>query len=571
MTRYLFLFLTILSLQVVDTKAQTPQSFNYQAVAYDSNNNTLSDATISIRAGIVANSPTGEEIYTETHIAITDNFGLFEVNIGQGTVTDGTFQEIDWGFAAHYLRIAIDEDAGTNFTSIGTAQLLTVPYALYANGIANSQAGITGPPGIEGPTGPAGPDGAFGPTGPGGETGPVGFAGPTGPSGPSGLTGEPGPPGETIVLLNNVPALHCWDQNENFEADEQEDINEDGVWNTLDCIFRGEQGPSGQEGPQGINGPPGFAGDQGPPGPSGVNGPMGPAGPAGPQGPQGSPFADLSGQAAIHCWDLNGDQLAQEAEDQNNDGFWNRLDCRGPQGPAGSVGPSGYLGSVGPQGPQGDPGLIGPTGQLGPQGIAGLPGNPGPKGDDALGYWQQLENNNITYTGGTVAIGNPQNSFAMLEVGGDVHAADIYASGLLLSSDFRYKKDIKPLPPALPIIHSINAFTYNFNCKAFPNKHFTNKQQIGLIAQELEEVLPDMVVTHDDGYKSVDYAQLIPLLIQAVKELNHSVENQQTSLKDITNTNVELQSVKEDLERENRDLETQIRAIERIFEQTTEH
>jgi len=53
----------------------------------------------------------------------------------------------------------------------------------------------------------------------------------------------------------------------------------------------------------------------------------------------------------------------------------------------------------------------------------------------------------------------------------------------------------------------------------FPEHHFGDGQAYGLIAQEVEQVLPELVVTHEDGYKAVDYSKLPLLTIQAVKEL----------------------------------------------------
>ncbi len=100
----------------------------------------------------------------------------------------------------------------------------------------------------------------------------------------------------------------------------------------------------------------------------------------GPQGPQGPP--------GLECWDLDGDGIHDALEDVNGDGFWNALDCLGPQGPQGPQGPAGPAGPAGPQGPQGPAGPAGPIGPIGPM------GPPGPAGPRGLDCWD-LNGNSI--------------------------------------------------------------------------------------------------------------------------------------------------------------------------------
>ena len=76
----------------------------------------------------------------------------------------------------------------------------------------------------------------------------------------------------------------------------------------------------------------------------------------------------------------------------------------------------------------------------------------------------------------------------------------------------------------------------------FPERHFGDAQAYGLIAQDVEEVLPELVVTNEDGYKAVDYSKLPLLTIQAVKELNTEVRGLRTE-------NDELKQRLADLER----------------------
>ena len=86
-------------------------------------------------------------------------------------------------------------------------------------------------------------------------------------------------------------------------------------------------------------------------------------------------------------------------------------------------------------------------------------------------------------------------------------------------SDRRFKKDITPFKPMLDHLTALQPVHYYWRTTEFPDRHFGAAQTYGLIAQDVEQVLPELVVTNDDGYKAVDYSKLPLLTIQAVKEL----------------------------------------------------
>lgn len=121
--------------------AQAPQGFTYQGVATDNNGFELQNQTISIQASILSSSATGTTVWQETHTTTTDTFGLFNVTIGEGTSTNNgssaTFQEIDWGAASHFMKVEIDVNGGSNYVHVGTSQMMSVPYALYAENVHN--------------------------------------------------------------------------------------------------------------------------------------------------------------------------------------------------------------------------------------------------------------------------------------------------------------------------------------------------------------------------------------------------------------------------------------------------
>lgn len=115
--------------------AQAPQSFKYQAVARDSDGQALVNTAIGVEISIISDNINGSSVYTETFTALSNQVGVFNLNIGQGNVQSGSFVDIDWGADNYFLNIAIDVDGGSNYMDMGTSQLLSVPYALHAGSI----------------------------------------------------------------------------------------------------------------------------------------------------------------------------------------------------------------------------------------------------------------------------------------------------------------------------------------------------------------------------------------------------------------------------------------------------
>ena len=158
-------FLTLIILFWMSSAlAQAPQKVNYQAVVRDASGNPLAAGTsVSIRFQIHDLSPAGSIVYTETTTAVTNQFGLIDYALGTG----GNLSTVNWGGGSKYLQVQIDPAGGSNFSDMGTAQLLSVPYALFSgNSIGNNGAtgatGATGAAGSGGPSGPQGPQGAPG-------------------------------------------------------------------------------------------------------------------------------------------------------------------------------------------------------------------------------------------------------------------------------------------------------------------------------------------------------------------------------------------------------------------------
>jgi hypothetical protein len=112
--------------------SQTPQGFNYSAVARDAAGKPLANRNISVQLNILKTSATGALQYAENHSVNTDGYGLFNLVVGSGAVQSGNISNIQWGNDNHYLKVAIDANGGSNFITMGTTQIMSVPYALNA-------------------------------------------------------------------------------------------------------------------------------------------------------------------------------------------------------------------------------------------------------------------------------------------------------------------------------------------------------------------------------------------------------------------------------------------------------
>ncbi len=113
--------------------AQAPQGFSYQAVARDITDKIIKDEFISMRFWIIADNTNGAPVYRETHQGVyTGINGVITRIIGSGTADVGNFNNIDWGSKNYFIRVDMDVNGGTNFTQMGTSQLMSVPYAMFA-------------------------------------------------------------------------------------------------------------------------------------------------------------------------------------------------------------------------------------------------------------------------------------------------------------------------------------------------------------------------------------------------------------------------------------------------------
>ena len=130
------LSIVILLFLGLSLNAQAPQGFNYQATVRNSSGDLIVNTNVYFKFNVIQGSQTAVPIFTETHYVPTDDLGQVNLIIGQGTANEGVFSELDWSLGSYYL--GIEFNTGSGYMAMGTTQLLSVPYALYAENSGNS-------------------------------------------------------------------------------------------------------------------------------------------------------------------------------------------------------------------------------------------------------------------------------------------------------------------------------------------------------------------------------------------------------------------------------------------------
>ena len=345
-----FLVAIAILFSLVSIAQAPPQKMNYQAVVRNNAGQPVANGTpVSLRFTIHDQTAGGAVVYTETNNTTANQFGLVNVQVG----TFGTLAVVNWANGGKYLQVEVDVNNTGTYTNMGTSQLISVPYALFAG---NSATGPSGPAGPGGPTGPIGitgaGGGATGPTGPSGFNGLNGITGNTGATGAIGVTGAgaTGPTGSTGI---------------------------DGATGSIGATGIGVTGSTGAQGIQGVTGTTGDTGAQGLQGNTGV-------GLTGATGAQG----------------LTGNTGATGSVGATGIGVTGNTGAQGIQGVTGSTG------DTGPQGLQGNTG-VGLTGATGATGANGATGNNGSTGATGVGITGATGSNGTTgATGANGATGN---------------------------------------------------------------------------------------------------------------------------------------------------------------------
>jgi len=156
---------------------------------------------------------------------------------------------------------------------------------------------------------------------------------------------------------------------------------------------------------------------------------------------------------------------------------------------------------------------------------------PGAAGEVGIGVYGNELRLHADNPGAAVSFGTQDNGGTFTQAGrfqlsggfGLFVNGSIWANGSVYASDERFKQNITPIETPLQKLMQINGVEYEMKLGAFPKNNFVPGRQMGLLAQNVETVVPE-AVSEKDGYKGVDYAKLVPLLIESIKELKKEIE-----------------------------------------------
>ena len=117
-------------------------------------------------------------------------------------------------------------------------------------------------------------------------------------------------------------------------------------------------------------------------------------------------------------------------------------------------------------------------------------------------------------------LGSAPSPGVLLDIAGQARGTAPFIS----TSDRRFKKNIVELQGSLGKVMNLTGVSYNWRVDEFPQKNFSDEAQLGFIAQDVEKVVPELVHTDSGGWKSIAYATLTPVLVEAVKSQQHQME-----------------------------------------------
>ncbi|HJY64195.1 MAG TPA: tail fiber domain-containing protein [Ignavibacteria bacterium] len=118
-----------------------------------------------------------------------------------------------------------------------------------------------------------------------------------------------------------------------------------------------------------------------------------------------------------------------------------------------------------------------------------------------------------------------------------------YTGSWTQCSDLRLKKNIGIIDNALNKILTLQGVNYEWKCDEFPSYNFSRGMKIGLIAQNVEQVFPELVKTDSEGMKSVDYSNMTAVLIEAVKQQQEIIDDQKRTIENLENRISKIESI----------------------------
>lgn len=512
---------TLLLATCINVFAQAPESIKYQAAARDLSGNPLASASIQVRISVLDASASGPVIYQENHAVTTSNLGLYNLNIGQGTVLQGTFSAINWGSGAKFIQQEVN--FGSGYTNMGTSQFLSVPYALYAETAGNG-----------------------------------GTQGPQGEQGPQGIQGIPGNDGISVNWLGTYTTAPSSPSTNDAYYNSTDGVSY--IWNGSTWSIVAQDGTEGSATGNTLN----EAYNEGAPGAGRIitadNGSVTINGSG--TGVEnigllvnhnGSSTAALgvnfSGTGnAIQAVSTNAGNTTSTIQASTNSSTGTNSALFGQstgaaRAIAGQVESSATAdvavkglnlrtsGGIGVEG-VGFNGVSGTTQFPGGIGVYGSNTGVATGGPASLGIGTYGSGFHGIY--GQTNHPNGWGGWFTADLG--VEGTGYALGGWINASDKRLKSNITAISSPLDQLLGLEGkhYTISYNLKN-QDGHVTKtqRQEYGLIAQDVEMIFPEMVVekailknTGDDTmYKSINYTQLIPVLVEAVKELKQEVDD----------------------------------------------
>ena len=146
----------------------------------------------------------------------------------------------------------------------------------------------------------------------------------------------------------------------------------------------------------------------------------------------------------------------------------------------------------------------------------------------------QQENGNASSFGcgqNVMALGASNFNSYVMYVYGDAFAS----GGVWQNSDLNLKENVRNIPNALDVIEQLEGVTYNYRKDVAPEKNLNDRQAFGFIAQEVEKILPSIVQTDDEGYLSMKYDAIIPIMTEAIKVQQEFIRDQDLIIEEQTN------------------------------------
>lgn len=458
--------------------AQAPQKMSYQCVVRNSSGALVTNHAAGVRITVLQGSSSGAVVYQETFNSLTNANGLVTVEIGGGTPITGTFSSINWMTGPYFLRTETDPSGGTSYTISGTSELLSVPYALNAKSASNYN-----------------------------ESDPVFGASPA-----KGITSGNITNWNTAYGWGNHAGLYrpvSWVPTWGNVTDKPvfATVATSGSYNDLlnkPTILNSQWTTSGSN----ISYPGNVAigltlaryklnlyGDD-----DASLGFFNST--SGTSGTDGFTIGTTSSGSPVWIWNYENSNMHFGTNNTR------RLDILAD-------------GKVIIKGPLNIN-----------EGVA-MGGALNVNSSQAIWwdgtYFSWGYDGTYNYFADRVTIGDPvDHSSYMLYVKGTA-----YATGSWSSSDASFKKNISTIDNSLDKVMKVRGTKFEFRTDEFKDYQFTDGPQFGFIAQELENVFPEVVKTESDGYKSVNYSGMIPVLLESIKEQQLQIESQQKQIDEL--------------------------------------